>query len=180
MKILFISDIHGISTNLDYIDRKITDENIDKLVVLGDLYMGGHDREKINKFLEKHIDILLCTKGNCDSLYELMASNFFIIPDIGLINTDNIDIYFTHGDRYNMYDNKKIKNAVLIYGHEHIPYIEKDESKNMIYINTGSISKPRENNPCTYTIYNEKCFTIYDVSDNILFETNLGVKIYEK
>ena len=38
MKMLFISDIHGIPDNLEYIERIIIDKKIDKLVVLGDLY----------------------------------------------------------------------------------------------------------------------------------------------
>ena len=38
MKLLFISDIHGIPDNLEYIERIVIDKKIDKLVVLGDLY----------------------------------------------------------------------------------------------------------------------------------------------
>ena len=38
LKILFISDIHGICNNLEYIDKVIQTEKINKLVVLGDLY----------------------------------------------------------------------------------------------------------------------------------------------
>ena len=41
MKILFISDIHGIATNLNVIEKKIKNEKIDKLVCLGDLYYAG-------------------------------------------------------------------------------------------------------------------------------------------
>ena len=42
MKILFISDIHGIATNLNVIEKKIKNEKIDKLVCLGDLYYAVH------------------------------------------------------------------------------------------------------------------------------------------
>ena len=38
---VFISDIHGINKNLNLIESKIVNENIDKLVVLGDLYYSG-------------------------------------------------------------------------------------------------------------------------------------------
>ena len=41
MKILFISDIHGININLKKIEKVIEKEKIDKLVVLGDLYYAG-------------------------------------------------------------------------------------------------------------------------------------------
>ena len=72
------------------------------------------------------------------------------------------------------YNNNKISNSVLVYGHEHIPYIE--NHNNMLYINVGSISLPRNNNKPTYMIYENKTFTIYDVENNIVnqckIETN--------
>ena len=43
MKILFISDIHGSTKNLDKIENIIKKENFDKIVVLGDLYYQGHN-----------------------------------------------------------------------------------------------------------------------------------------
>ena len=49
----------------------------------------------------------------------------------------------------------------MVYGHEHIPYIYKEPD--MIYINTGSISLPRNNEPPTFTIYENKKFTIYSI-----------------
>ena len=38
MRIMFISDIHGIKTNLDLIKRRYEELSCTKLVVLGDLY----------------------------------------------------------------------------------------------------------------------------------------------
>ena len=84
MKILFISDMHGISDNLKIIENKIKEENVDKLVCLGDLYYTGPSYEgksKINskevfEFLTKHSDILICMMGNCDSNVDIKASDF--------------------------------------------------------------------------------------------------------
>lgn len=101
MTILFISDIHGISDNLKIIENKIKEENIDKLVCLGDLYYSGPSYEgksKINskevfEFLTKYSDILICMMGNCDSNVDIKASDFPISNGISLINTDGLDIY---------------------------------------------------------------------------------------
>ena len=165
MKIVFISDIHGISKNLEHIDKKVS--NADKLVVLGDLYLGGEDRVEVEKFLNKYKNKLICMKGNCDSLSDIYKSSFLIIPDISLLLVDDLNIYITHGDKYNIYNNNnKLSNSILVYGHEHIPYIEKDS--NMIYINVGSISKPRDDNKETYMIYENRSFTIYDIEENII------------
>ena len=55
---------------------------------------------------------------------------------------------------------------MLVYGHEHIPYIKKNND--MTYINVGSISLPRDGNKPTYMLYNNKKFTIYDIDGNVI------------
>ena len=51
MKILFISDIHGVPDNLKYIEGIIDNKKITKLVVLGDLYYNDlpYTEDKENK-----------------------------------------------------------------------------------------------------------------------------------
>ncbi len=173
MKILFVSDIHGIIDNLKIVEKKIKEEDIDKLVCLGDLYYNGPNYEgksKINskevfEFLAKYSDILICMMGNCDSNVDIKASDFPICSGVSLINTDGLDIYITHGNEYSFEKSRKFnRTGILVYGHEHIPYIKRN--KNMIYVNVGSISLPRENNAPTYAIYENKNITIYDVNDN--------------
>lgn len=174
MKILFISDIHGITTNLNYIENKIKESNFDKIVCLGDLYYAGPtysenhvvDSKKVHEFLTEYQDKLICMRGNCDSAVDIKASDFPINDGIALINTDNLDIYITHGNEYNSEKDRKFnREGILVYGHEHKPYIKKKNK--MIYINVGSISLPR-NDIATYAIYENKKFVIYDINNNII------------
>ena len=87
MKILFISDIHGVPDNLKYIEGIIDNKKITKLVALGDLYYNDlpytEDKEnkalKVKEFLNKYKDILICMRGNCDSIVDIMTSNFPIL-----------------------------------------------------------------------------------------------------
>ncbi len=180
MKILFVSDIHGITDNLKIIEKKIQKENIDKLVCLGDLYYAGpsyNDKHQVDssgvlRFLMNYHDKLICMMGNCDSSVDIKASDFPINSGISLIHIDGIDIYITHGNEYNYEKNRKLnRKGVLVYGHEHIPYIKKKES--MVYINVGSISLPRNNNKASYAIYDNKKITIYDIDNNIIDSINL-------
>ena len=174
MKMLFISDIHGIPDNLEYIERIIIDKKIDKLVVLGDLYYNDlpyteeneNKAQKVKEFLNKHKNILICMRGNCDSIVDVMSSEFLIIDGLSLIYIDDLNIYLNHGHIYNKNKNKGFNKGILVYSHEHIPYIEKKD--NMIYINVGSISLPRDGNDPTYMIYENKEFTIYDIYGNIV------------
>lgn len=174
MKILFLSDIHGIYDNLECIESVIESENIDKLVVLGDLYYTGfgyNDKYKVNStlvkdFLTKYKDMLICMRGNCDSDVDVKVSDFPICNNLSVICVDGINIYITHGNEYNSRNCKKIEKGILVYGHEHIPYIE--ENNNVIYICVGSISLPRNNSKPSYMIYENRTFTIFDIHKNVI------------
>ncbi len=76
-------------------------------------------------------------KGNCDSEVDIKASDFPINEGISYIFIDNLNIYIAHGNKYNINKNKLNQKEILIYGHEHIPYIKQTENKT--YINVGSI-----------------------------------------
>ncbi len=174
MKILFISDIHGVTTNLKFIENKITELKIDKLVVLGDLYYMGFNHvinnfnnKEVKEFLIKYKDMLFCMRGNCDSDVDIVTSDFPICEGISSIYVDGIDIYITHGNLYSYNKSNKLPSkGVLVYGHEHIPSIKyKDD---MVYINTGSISIPREDSNCSYCLYENNKFTLYDIYENVI------------
>ncbi|MEG0022119.1 MAG: phosphodiesterase [Bacilli bacterium] len=176
MKILFISDIHGISRNLKFIENVIKKQKIDKLVCLGDLYYAGPsydnkytvNSKEVHTFLTKYQEILICMKGNCDSSVDIKSSDFPINDGISLINTDGLDIYITHGNEYSYEKDRKFnRKGILVYGHEHIPSIK--TKNNMVFINTGSISLPK-NNIESYVIYENKKFVVYDINNNIIDE----------
>ena len=170
MTIMFISDIHGIKTNLKIIKEKWDFFHCDKLVVLGDLYYMGdrsrideYDQEYVEKFLSSFKDRLICLRGNCDSKRDIEYSDFPIIEDSSLLMVDNMELYLTHGHIHNETNWKK-ENTILIYGHYHIPFIK--EIGTNLYINPGSISLPKDNFNPTYLIYKNKEFKIYDIYDN--------------
>ena len=167
MRALVISDIHGIKTNLEKIRSRYIQLNCEKLIVLGDLYLGNHeanyDPKYVQKFLQGFKDNLICIKGNCDASVNPLSEPFAIQKD----STINIErnIYITHGHIHNE-NNWPIKNSILIFGHYHIPFIKKTDSN--IYINPGSISRPRSENFPSYLLINNQEFTIYDINDAII------------
>ena len=100
MKILFISDIHGITKNLDKIKKLEEQHNFDKIVNLGDIYHCGLSVKKILKvnpnavkeFLTKYRGKLLTIRGNCDADVDIQVSDFPICNDLVLINTAGSNI----------------------------------------------------------------------------------------
>ena len=171
MKIMFISDIHGIKRNLDLIKEKYKELGCNKLVVLGDLYYIGprnnrkeeYDINSVKIFLESMKQDMICLRGNCDSDVDIEVSNFPIINELGYISDKNNDIYLTHGHIYNE-DNWNMPNTILIYGHYHIPFIK--EKDNMIFANPGSISLPKNGYNPSYMIYDGEKLVIYDIFGN--------------
>lgn len=179
MKILFISDIHGITMNLDYIRNLDDKERFDKIVVLGDLYYAGPsysqmfkiDSVGVSKFLASFSDRIICMRGNCDSDVDIKVTDFPICNDLSLIMVDDINIYLTHGNKYNKFNSHKFNNSILVYGHEHVPYIEK--LSDMVYICVGSISLPRNNSKPSYMIYENKKFVIYSIDGCVVDEISI-------
>lgn len=178
MRIMFISDIHGIKTNLEIIKRRYEELNCTKLVVLGDLYYigprnilnGGYDINYVKDFLMSFRDNLICIRGNCDSDVDIKVSDFPIINELGLISTENKDIYLTHGHIYNE-NNWQKTNSVLVYGHLHTPFIKEKDGN--IFINPGSISLPKSEEGPTYLVLEDDKFVIYDINDKKIVEKHL-------
>lgn len=176
MRLMFISDIHGISKNLDYIKKKFDNLNCDKLVVLGDLISGPsnnefYDIDYVIRFLNSFCSNIICVKGNCDLVSNFKNYDFTVHQGLFKLIVDNYVFYLDHGNIYNYENSKEITNGVLIYGHEHIPYIRKKQ--NLLCINPGSISLPRGYFNESYLIYDNGRFTIYDIDDKLIDEYHL-------
>lgn len=169
MKILFISDIHGYTQNLKLLEKC----EYDHLVFLGDLFYCGYENEDIfnNKavedFLNANRDKIICIKGNCDSEYDYIKLNMPFSESYVKITDGCLDIYCTHGHLYN-YRNLSYLGSpgVIIYGHEHVPYIKR--FNDTTYICVGSISRPRYGSAASYCLYEKRTFTLYSVHGEIL------------
>lgn len=175
MKVLFISDIHGIKKNIDFLTKLIESNKFDKIIVLGDIYYSGPsydlsyevDSKYVLTFLNSYKDIVIGVRGNCDSDVDIKVSDFPIYEDYHIINLDEINVCCSHGNKYSYSKNCDINYIdVLIYGHEHVPYIKNKD--NIVYICAGSISLPRDGNLPTYVVYENRYFDIYDIDNNLI------------
>ena len=164
MKLLILSDIHGISKNIEILENKLVLKDFNYIILLGDIFRSYYatekDREKILKFINRYKSKLIVVKGNCDSYDDLLEIPV-PVDDVSYLFIDNIYFYFTHGNKYNYYNNDTFSNGVLIYGHEHIPYIK--EANDMLYVNVGSLSLPRSDDGKTFAVYENKTIKIYNL-----------------
>ena len=166
MKYMIISDIHGGIYDLNTVLDIYCNEKCDKLIVLGDLFNYGIDlnrKDIINRlnFMKENI---IYVKGNCDSNTDDLL---FETPFMKEININDKKVLLTHG---HLYSNEYLLGSnydIIIYGHTHVAEIRVEKDK--LFINPGSISKPRKG---------EKSFAIID-EENITIR-NLNNKIIEK
>ena len=164
MKYLVVSDIHGASDSIEIIEKINFQEHIDKIIILGDVFHHGFSSnyeiaEKLNNYAGK----IICLKGNCDTPYD-MAQTTFNMENSVLLNIKNKMFFFTHGHLYD-YNTLPIKVDYYVSGHSHINYIKK--LTDLVIINPGSISYPRNGNKRSYIIIDDS-ITLYDIEGNIL------------
>lgn len=180
MKLFFMSDIHG---SIFYAKKAIENfkkEKADYIVILGDeLYHGArnplpleYNPKEVAELLNEFSDKIIAVRGNCDSEVDEMVLKFPIMATYSTVLDNGRRLFLTHGHIYNEDKLPKLSSGdVLIYGHTHIPKVEK--RGDVFIINPGSITFPKENNPNSYGILERNVIKIKDLEGNVFKEINL-------
>lgn len=151
MKIVFISDIHGVASSLESALKKADELGYDRLVLLGDILYHGprngvpnfYEPVKVAKILNSRKDSILAVRGNCDAEVDQMMLEFPIMSEYALLDAGNEIFFLTHGHRWNEHNLPPSgTGGILAHGHTHIPELKKLEC-GMTIFNPGSISLPK-------------------------------------
>ena len=178
MKLLIASDIHGDLDSLEKVLSAYESEGAERLVLLGDLLYHGPRNDLPSTYAPKAViellnanrDKILAVRGNCDTEVDQMVLNFPILADYAYISTDGLGIFVTHGHRYNISTPPALrKGEILLHGHTHVLTCTEFGEENF-YLNPGSAAIPKENNPRTYMVYENRTFTVKDFSGNTVLE----------
>ena len=178
MKLLICSDIHGDLDSMKDVLSAYEKENAEKILILGDLLYHGprNDLPKtyapkaVIELLNANREIIMSVRGNCDTEVDQMVLNFPILADYAYLELDGLSVFATHGHHHNTATPPPLREGeILLHGHTHVLKIEEFGNKNF-YINPGSAALPKENNPRTYAIYENRTFTIKDFEGNTVLE----------
>ena len=136
MKIVFMSDIHGVPSALQAALASADALGYDRLVLLGDLLYHGprngvpnfYDPVKVASILNERKDRIVAVRGNCDyAVLDAGAEKFFL----------------THGHLWNEWQLPPLgMGTVLVHGHTHVPELKKLDCGISIF-NPGSVSLPK-------------------------------------
>jgi putative phosphoesterase len=161
MKLMIASDIHGSAAYCRELLEAMKKEQVDKLVLLGDILYHGPRNDLPKEYAPKDVIALLnnikndilCVRGNCDTEVDQMVLNFPILSDYAILYVGNRMIYVTHGHVYNKGNLPPMKKGdILLHGHTHVPVCEEIEGTGIMYMNPGSVSIPKEDSSHGYMI----------------------------
>ena len=171
MKLMLASDIHGDFERAKRVLELYESEGAEKLILLGDLLYFGprnslterYNPQGVIKLLNENKEKLLCVRGNCDAEVDQMVLDFPIMAEYAYLCIDGFSMLLTHGHKINKESANLKRGEILIHGHTHVPCIEKFGEGNL-YINPGSTTYPKENNPPSYMTYEDGVFLIKELN----------------
>ena len=89
-----------------------------------------------------------------------MVLDFPIMAEYAYLCIDGFSMLLTHGHKINTANAAMLsKGELLIHGHTHVLTIEAFGDDNL-YLNPGSTTYPKENNPLSYMVYENGVFEI--------------------
>ena len=181
MKLLIASDIHGDLTAAKAVIEKFSEHGCEQLLLLGDLLYhgprnnlpGGYDPKGVIELLNSYKDKILAVRGNCEAEVDQMVLEFPVMADYAWICIDGLRIFATHGHHHNTQTPPPLSRGdILLHGHTHVLKAEPFGDGNT-YLNPGSASLPKENNPKTYMLYENRTFTVMDFEGNTILKKEL-------
>lgn len=171
MKYLICSDIHGsIDSTLKLCDI-FKNQSCDYILLLGDVLYHGprndlpphYEPKRVIEALNPLSDKILCVKGNCEAEVDQMVLKFKIHDFLDL-DINGLKTHLEHGHHLDEY---KGSSNIILSGHTHIPVLEK--INDVIYLNPGSTTIPKNNSKRGYAIWDNNVISLYDFDDNVIF-----------
>ena len=151
MKIVFISDIHGVPSALRTALSAADTLGYDRLVLLGDyLYHGPrngvpnfYDPVEVAEILNGLKEKIVAVRGNCDAEVDQLMFEFPMMSAYAVLDAGSETFFLTHGHRWNERTLPPLgMGTVLAHGHTHIPELKKLGCGLTIF-NPGSVSLPK-------------------------------------
>ena len=151
MRILFLSDIHGVPATLEAALAAAESLGYDKIVLLGDLLYHGprngvpdyYDPVKVAQMLNRCKERIVAVRGNCDAEVDQMMFEFPMMSDYAILEAGAETFFLTHGHLWNEYKLPPVGcGTVLAHGHTHIPELKRLDC-GMTVFNPGSVSLPK-------------------------------------
>ncbi len=171
MRLVFLSDIHGVPSALEQALAVADTLGYDKLVLLGDLLYHGprngvpnfYDPIKVAQILNGLKDRIIAVRGNCDAEVDQMMFGFPMMSDYAIVEADGRKFFLTHGHLWNEFNPPPIGSGeILAHGHTHIPELKTLES-GLVVFNPGSVALPKGGSSRSFGYFDGKDLKHYTI-----------------
>lgn len=178
MKYLIASDIHGSASACRLLLERFSQEEADRLILLGDLLYHGprnalpdaYDPPAVIQLLNSISDRISTVRGNCDCEVDQMVLTFPILADYAWIPVRNRLMYLTHGHHVTEDTFSQIgAGNILLQGHTHVPAVT--EHNGVLHLNPGSAAIPKEESVKSYMILEDGTFYWKDLKTAEIYRT---------
>lgn len=166
MKWMIASDLHGSAYYCRRMLEAYDREGADRLLLLGDLLYHGPRNDLPREYAPKQVIELLnarkadiyCVRGNCEAEVDQMVLEFPVLADYFLLAAGKQMIFATHGHQYNKEHLPPMHPGdILLHGHTHVPAWE--QAGDILYLNPGSVSIPKNGSSHSYMIFRDGEFS---------------------
>jgi putative phosphoesterase len=182
MKIIFISDIHGMPSTLSQALAHADALHADRIVILGDILYHGprngvpnmYNPPEVVELLNRRKDKILAVRGNCDAEVDQMLLHFPIMADYSELFADDKLFFLTHGHLWNEEHMPDLPaGSIIAHGHTHIAVLKKMPGDITIF-NPGSISLPKNTIIHTFGFFDGNSLSIRELDSGKIFTPALG------
>jgi putative phosphoesterase len=151
MRIVFISDIHGVPSALKAALAAADALGYDRIALLGDLLYHGprngvpdfYNPEEVARILNGLKDKIVAVRGNCDAEVDQLMFEFPMMGDYAVLDAGSETFFLTHGHLWNERNLPPIgMGSVLVHGHTHVPET-KALACGLTIFNPGSVALPK-------------------------------------
>ena len=171
MRILFLSDIHGVPSALEAALAAGDALGYDRLVLLGDLLYHGprngvpnfYDPVRVARILNAHKDHIIAVRGNCDAEVDQLMFEFPMRADYAILDAGTETFFLTHGHLWNEANIPPVgMGTVLAHGHTHIPEL-KTLACGLKIFNPGSVALPKGESSRSFGYFDGKELRHYTI-----------------
>ena len=169
MRVLILSDVHGVPSTLE--QALLAGERLgyDKIALLGDLLYHGprngvpnfYDPMKVVELLNPLSERIVAVRGNCDAEVDQMLLKFPIQADYQVLEAGGERLFLTHGHLFN--ENRIPPLGIgtaLVHGHTHVPEF-KTLACGLKLFNPGSVSLPKGGSTRGFGYFDGETFRRY-------------------
>ncbi|MBR7143258.1 MAG: phosphodiesterase [Clostridia bacterium] len=177
MKLMIASDIHGSAYYCRLLMERMEQLQPDRLLLLGDVLYHGPRNDLPREYAPKQVlamlneraGKILCVRGNCDAEVDQMVLDFSVLCESLMLQDGDKRIVAVHGHHLTDGGRPCVQEGdTVLFGHTHIP--EDTLRDGVRYLNTGSVSIPKNGSPHSYMVYEDGEFRWFDLESGETYQ----------